>query len=362
MTDTDDRRGRLLGLELLRFAASVAVLLWHYQHFSYVGAVARDFVREKQPFYSVLRVFYEHGLFGVQVFWCISGFIFTWKYGEEVANGSISGSRFFVLRFSRLYPLHFATLIFVAVAQAYYVKHHGFAFVYQPNDSKHFVLQLFMASGWGFESGESFNGPIWSVSVEVLVYFCFFLAIRVATASAWLNVLIVGAGLGAMYLGLVSPVLDALTFFYLGGLVAHSFLRRRPINTSWLLLTIALSIVVLLPSRVPENLMSPTSFSAHLFLAVWTPALLFVALSIKVSNDTLQRMFAEAGNLTYAAYLIHFPLQLTLANLFAVRNATIPVYSPAFLLAYAALTLTVAYFVYSRFEVPCQRVIRQRFS
>ena len=28
---------RLIGLELLRFLAAVAVLIWHYQHFMFIG-------------------------------------------------------------------------------------------------------------------------------------------------------------------------------------------------------------------------------------------------------------------------------------------------------------------------------------
>ena len=49
-----------------------------------------------------------------------------------------------------------------------------------------------MASEWGITQGESFDGPIWSVSVEVLVYLLFFLMLRV-TRSWLLNVFIVAA-------------------------------------------------------------------------------------------------------------------------------------------------------------------------
>src|ERR1700733_16065977 len=77
---------RLPGLELIRFSAALAVLVWHYQHFSYVGATPMNFVREQQPFYPLLSLFYNFGPFGVQVFWTISGFIFFWKYRDLIAN------------------------------------------------------------------------------------------------------------------------------------------------------------------------------------------------------------------------------------------------------------------------------------
>ena len=67
---------RLVGLELIRFISAFSILIWHYQHFTFLGDKAVNFNRNEQPFYEFLSVFYDHGLFGVQIFWCISGFIF----------------------------------------------------------------------------------------------------------------------------------------------------------------------------------------------------------------------------------------------------------------------------------------------
>ena len=60
---------------MLRFVAAFAVLIWHYQHFSYIGEKPVDLVKSQLPLYSLLRPFYENGEYGVWVFWCISGFI-----------------------------------------------------------------------------------------------------------------------------------------------------------------------------------------------------------------------------------------------------------------------------------------------
>src|ERR1051325_10002185 len=93
---------KLLGLELLRFLAALAVLFWHYNHF-YDMVGAPPFIAVAQPLHSWLRPFYDFGLFGVQLFWCISGFIFAWKYARPIGAGLVSGRQFFWLRFSRLY-------------------------------------------------------------------------------------------------------------------------------------------------------------------------------------------------------------------------------------------------------------------
>ena len=93
----------------------------------------------------------------------------------------------FVLRFSRLYPLHIATLLFVAALQPLYFNLTGYFFGYQNNDLTNLVLQLLMASNATVQNALSFNRPIWSISVEVLVYFFFFMILLV-TRSWLLNV------------------------------------------------------------------------------------------------------------------------------------------------------------------------------
>src|SRR5262245_41076944 len=90
--DSDD--DKLLGIELLRFLSAVAVLIFHYQHLFFVGASQVDFDRTQQPFYRFLSLFYSYGFHGVQVFWCISGFIFFWKYGATVAQRKVDGRSF----------------------------------------------------------------------------------------------------------------------------------------------------------------------------------------------------------------------------------------------------------------------------
>jgi peptidoglycan/LPS O-acetylase OafA/YrhL len=208
---------RLLGVELLRFACALAVLVWHYQHLGFVGLhLPAGFVPEQQPFFALLRPLYRHGFHGVEVFWCISGFIFFWKYGGAIARRTVGGYRFFVLRFSRLYPLHFATLLFMAVMQQIYLRHNHSYFVYGANDLPRFVLQLFIASNW-LTWEESFNGPIWSISVEILVYGLFFLTLRYLSPSALTCAVMATLGAAVALLWLPAlPLFWCVMYFYVG--------------------------------------------------------------------------------------------------------------------------------------------------
>ena len=343
---------KLLGLEALRFVAAFAVLIWHYQHFAYVAEKPVGFVTSEQPFYGLLRPFYEAGEFGVWVFWCISGFIFFWKYRRAIADRSIGGWTFFVFRLSRLYPLHFATLVMVALLQPIYLHLNGFYFVYVNNDIQHLLPQLVMASDWGFSRSNSFNGPIWSISVEVLVYAIFFLSLRFLTRSPPLNVVVV---LGCMNIDM--QVCSCLAFFYAGGLAA---IGRRAIATSQLRITIetaAWCVAVAVPALI-WLLGLKAAIVPWIFLLSFTPVLLFCLSGPLALSAPTQRVVQAAGNMTYSSYLLHFPIQLAIAVGFSAAGTPIPFYNDWFFAAFMGSTLLASYATYRWFEAPAQALIR----
>jgi len=75
---------------------------------------------------------------------------------------------------SRLYPLHFLTLMFVLLLQFFYEFFLDLQMNQGYNDFYHFILNLFFVSSWGLEEGNSYNLPIWSVSKEIIAYLVFF--------------------------------------------------------------------------------------------------------------------------------------------------------------------------------------------
>src|SRR3984885_14098862 len=174
---------RFYSLDVLRGVAALSVVFWHWQHFFFSGTALGAYDLARLPLHRVLHLLYTQGWEAVDLFFSLSGFIFFWLYSKQVAQRRISAQRFALLRFSRLYPLHFATLLLVAVGQYWMLRERGYYFVYPNNDIRYFVLNLLFASSWGFEGDFSFNGPSWSVSVEVLLYalffaYCRFLPIR----------------------------------------------------------------------------------------------------------------------------------------------------------------------------------------
>lgn len=352
------RAPALHGVELLRFVCAFAVLMWHYQHFAFVAYQAHDFDPARQPFHALLGFFYRYGLYGVRVFWCISGCIFFWQYGAAIAARGVTAGRFFVLRFSRLYPLHLATLLLVALLQALYFGVHQYYFVYRDNGAASFLLQLPMASNWfDGERAASFNGPIWSVSLELLAYLFFFAWTRLAGAGAAATAAVaLAAGLAWQFAGW--PVLECLLYFYLGGLVAlgHGALqsapRRRALMAAMGLLATLLALVLAATWR--------GALGVTAVLLLGTPLVLALLLALRPRGEAAARGLETLGNLTYSSYLLHFPLQVGIALACGLIGVAVPWSSPWLWLLFVGATLGLAHLCYRWFEMPAQRWLRGR--
>lgn len=108
-------------IDVLRGLAAFAVLVFHYQHFYYpIGVFKVDTpqIVDQFPLHETLAPLYIYGNVAVQIFWMISGFVFANVY----AGKNTPAGEFLVKRLARLYPLHFVTLIIVAVSQLFAVS------------------------------------------------------------------------------------------------------------------------------------------------------------------------------------------------------------------------------------------------
>ena len=352
-----DSTAKLIGLEGLRFTAALAVVVWHYHHFYYVGTGVSGYSAENQPFHGVLALFYAYGEYGVHLFWCLSGFIFAWKYTDAIGSGRMPFRRFAALRFSRLYPLHFVTLLAAAALQVAYFGNHGTFFVFPANDVQHFLLGLGFASYWGLQDGMSFNGPSWSVSAEILVYLFFFAQCRVIGGRFSLLAGPIVFLAATVSIPLVSPgfaVPAALAYFYLGVLTSQSYTLIAARNGT---LRAALNGAVLLAAAVALAQLWAGRLNFLLFPAL----ILLFQLFIPDRHAALNRCLAGLGDLTYASYMLHFPLQLA-AILLIERmglDKTELFGARGFFLLYIVSVFALARIVFLRLERPAQTMLRR---
>ena len=349
----EQRQSKLLGLEILRFACALAVVIYHFRHFAKLPG-AEWLTDDRFPLATLLGPVYYWGQVGVQCFWIISGFVFFWKYGETISSRAITATRFFWLRFSRLYPLHIVTLCAVAAAQPVFAYLTGHYFVYDDNSPTQFVLNLFMATQWGTMAPMSFNGPFWSVSAEVMVYAIFFLLVWLFRSSVALCVaMVVGGILICTFAAL--PVAICALMFFAGGLTAILF---KQFGRQWQAHAAAGCAFVVVAILIWRANLNGTELSPRLLPLILGPQLLFLGAKDFAFLDRFARPIEVAGNLTYSTYMCHFPMQLMLAIVVAATGVLPPLQSPAFLLAYVSAVLVVGYFVFEQFERPAQDAIR----
>ncbi len=326
------------------------------------------FFVDKQPLFEVLYIFYKNGHAAVQLFFCLSGFIFFWLYSQRIADKAISLKSFSVLRLSRLYPLHFATLIFVAIGQFAYAGITNSSFVYPFNDAYHLLLNLIFASSWGLEKGHSFNAPIWSVSVEILLYSIFFVFCRIFYRN--IIVLISAIVLGYFAYRFNSFVGSGIIYFFLGGLVFIAYRKIIKSGDSWKV-SIWLPFIAFVAWLAPivatnpnhglafyENYSIIRQIVSNFSLALFPLTIMSLAL-VETKRGTLGKRFSFVGDISYSSYLLHFPLQLAAALVTTKLGINQGIfYSPLFMALFFFVLILVSLDSHRYFEVPMQCYLR----
>lgn len=346
-------------IDFSRSIAAIAVLALHYNGFL-IDADWGDALpggTYAAPFEAIMRPIYVHGEYAVQFFWMISGFIFGFVYHGK----NVSARNFAVRRFARLYPLHFVTLLLVAALQLLLVAQIATTLFFANNDLYHFTLNVFFISAWGFEDGFSFNGPIWSVSVELLIYACFwlfisFVPLRLVGAAA------LTVGFAILARGQVMPLVAFCgMIFFLGTTIffVSTLMSRRMFLIASLCGLVAAALGF---AFVPQLASSKTLLLALSF----GPLLAFIAALDQVVGDRFGwiDVAARFGDLSFSIYLLHLPLILIIVNCFILMEVDRAVLSGSgvMLLAFIATTLVLAHVSLNRFEHPARRYFQRVFS
>jgi peptidoglycan/LPS O-acetylase OafA/YrhL len=376
---------RFHSLDVLRGLGAAAVVLWHWQHFFFNGAIRGDFSPGAQPFHGVLWPFYDHGHLAVSLFFTISGFIFFWLYSDQISRNRLSLWDFQVLRVSRLLPLHLATLLMVVFGQAV-LSRTGAPILAENNDAYHFVLNLVLANNWGLERGFSFNAPSWSVSVEMLLYVMFFWFCR-SNLRGPLGIL------GAIAAGYVvmrwvyAPVGLGMICFFAGAAVFRVYekVRKHVCGSKFRCLavvvgTLGLWVVVLLNREHNwcdtwvegsflkgklmvggHDLLKQAAFHVNWlsFELVLFPCTILALALVETARGHWGKRFSWIGNMSYSMYLIHFPLQvIALAVALGLGYRRDVFYNHYMWVIFFSTLLLLSWLSYRYLEMPSQRKLR----
>jgi peptidoglycan/LPS O-acetylase OafA/YrhL len=342
---------KLYLIELLRFISSISVLIYHYKifFFQFNGYIELNVNNQlnQLPLNSIINLFYRYGDYGVQMFWCISGFIISYVY---LNRKKVTGMEFFLNRFSRLYPLHFITLILVLFIQLASKNLTGDYQLFDFNDLYHFILNLFFVSGWGFQNGLNFNQPIWSVSMELIAYCFFFMTLRYIKNFHFKFLIFLYIILMLIDKNFSTPnmndnILSCLNFF-ISGVIVYFLMKKTKKK-----LFVIFSIVLLL-----------LTFIGNFKIFMFCPAVLmiFISLEDKFIKFINKPLFSILGNVTYSTYLLHAPYSIVLILFF--KNNMEVYLSPIFFSFYFISLIIVSSIVYIYIEKKSQIRIRQIYG
>lgn len=279
----------------------------------------------------------------VDLFFLISGYIFAHVYvqGRGLRQADLPG--FALARFARLYPLHLLTLLVCAVLFAATPANTWYAF----------IAHLFMMQAFVVPVGHTFDGPSWSLSVEVFCYAVFAVAaVRGDKALYRVSVAVVVASLGYLLL-LGGPgggpwAGDSLPRGFLGFFLGQILWRHR----DRLARVPSVILVALLVIGLSIDMGSSLSPLPPLCLLAW-PAALLLALRVPAMGS---RAMLWLGERSYSIYLVHYPVLLCfLPRLHATQDMTASV---TLMPAYLPLVLALSELTYRCVEVPARRGVR----
>jgi len=368
---SDSRSGvRLTPLDGLRALASLMIVVLHYRN---LNDKWNENIINTNPFWDQLMLVYKYGWVGVEFFFVLSGFIFFWKYGEMISNKAISLSDFAVLRLTRLYPLHFATLFLTAFLQYLVFSKSNSTFIYGNNDVYHMLLQLsFLNYGW-IEVDHFFNAPAWSIALEMAMYFLFYAVcygrknralIALALMMLFLHINIRGPIANAPLLN------DSFTrvghCFFMGGLLHFFYAKVKDAGKIMQYAGAAgfagtVLILTGFHSMLSRNTAMGTILGPKLirditlgvFPMLITAALFFPPLHKLLSAKPL----ALLGDISYSTYLIHFPIQVAI-HYYTLFSDPVDFKEKSVFWIYIALVLCAAYYSHFYFEKPAMKWLR----
>ena len=171
--------GRLAGIDALRGAAALGVVLFHAarrREFTAANPAAGWLANLPVALVSV-------GYSGVFLFFVISGFCIHLRWGRALADGAASDLgfvSFWKRRFRRLYPPYLAAfgLFLVVLALQDEVKISRF-FIYDV------TMHLTMLHNLDFRTTYTLNGVFWTLAIEEQLYLAYFLLVWLRRRFGW---------------------------------------------------------------------------------------------------------------------------------------------------------------------------------
>ena len=297
-----EARGRIVGLDFLRFFAAVMVMIYHFTasgigNTNYPERYNLVATQDLVPALSDVSVF---GFLGVNLFFLISGFVI---FSSALNRAAVE---FATLRFIRLYPVYWLSIIFTLLLLYTFL-----------GDSLQLSLFDVLANLTMVQPylGVAHLDPVyWTLLVELHFYAIIFLALLLNQLKAWRLWTMIWLvctytytlwGQPFFLVWIIKPQYSA---YFIAGMVMYSvYVRGHDRWTSWMLVFCFFNCCM----NIPEQISLYNSGHTNLVLngiGCGIIAMSFILMlnvrKFKVSGNT-ERWLIILGGLTYPLYLTH---------------------------------------------------------
>ncbi|TIO74577.1 MAG: acyltransferase [Mesorhizobium sp.] len=269
----------------------------------------------------------------VDFFFVLSGFVIASSYSGRLSEPD-GLTRFALVRFGRIYPLHLLMLAafagFEAIRLVLPALHGTGAAPFTGGfDLRSLVANLFLLQGMGVEEHLSWNAPSWSISAEFFTYLLFASVVFATGRRAWIW-FVAAAVTAPFFLLAFSPrhmdvsfdfgFIRCLYGFSLGALLAwfqhDSIAEARQAmaagagRIAWTLAELAMiaaiGLFVSVAGSNDAGIAAPVVFALALYLFAHEGGLISALLS--------SRPMLLLGSLSYSIYMVHIFVQARLIN------------------------------------------------
>ena len=322
------------------------------------------------------KVFYE-GFLGVSFFFILSGFILSYTYQDRLLNNSVSKSSFLLNRFTRIYPLHFLTLILSFPLVFYSIE--GLDTLVKTLVKLFFNITLTQSFIPLNTFYFSFNSPSWSISNELFFYlltpflFVKFSKLNFSGILVYLFVFVVIILLGVELIPedyhhrvfYINPFVRLLDFI-LGIFLFYVFkkIKKIPSFLNSTLLEFGGVLIFLFFFYFHDEVSNVYRYSIYYWIPMFLIILIFSVSQGFLSLLLSKKLFVYLGEISFGFYLIH---QLVI-RYFSVINRRLDLnlddLTQIILVSFISLFLSVLSFEFfeNRVREPIKIFLKRRFN
>jgi exopolysaccharide production protein ExoZ len=324
---------RLHSLDYLRGLCAFGIMLYHFLP----GSLDQ---------YGSDNVIARLGVFGVSIFYILSGITLYHVYADHLHLTKKSVVEYLTKRIFRIFPLLWAvTLLYLLLSsrsfdtEVIFLNLSGFFSVYRWDaviasgawsiGNELFFYALFPLLLWTLRKNRIAFFSMLTLSFGVCIYFSFY---EMNTESPLWNQ-------WHLYTNPLNQV-----FLFAGGIYLGYLLENKVQKSAWILITLILSVLTFIIYPVEGDLIHLLTGINRLIFYFLSFLICFCFYKLPFELPSfLHQPLAKLGEMSYSVYLLHPLVYAAIRHFYKEENIWL-------FISAIALTLTTSYFVYSFFE------------